>query len=102
MTLRRFGVRLGDFLVVRNWRFVSAEPSVGCWMWFDPSREEPLLRRATPTDSDRVTAGGTLSLLHEMEPTPEVGVVPSEGSDSEEILEGEQKVKWSHICDLPF
>jgi len=90
MTLSRVHVSVvRDLLVVRTWRIVQAEPT-GCFMWFDPSRETPMVR-STPPDGD-LEVRPTPSLGPEKEPSSKGGVIPDEGHGSDGIPEGVQQI----------
>ena len=79
------------FLAIRAWRIVQAPERNGLYMWFDPSLERPLLVKAPP-DSESSQARSQSPPLGFMEHMWEGGVVPDEGSASEEIPEGVQKL----------
>ena len=76
---------------VRSWRILGAEPS-GALMWFDPSREIPMIRSALPPggeDVDGFYEGGALEgTLDQEEGVPRKG--------------GETKTSEDGCDDLPF
>ena len=76
---------------VASWRVQEAEPS-GCTMWFDPTREVPMLRDLPPDQrephQDSEPFGLTMELSEEREvETPEGGAAKMSETDG---------------CDLPF
>ena len=71
-------------MIVRAWRVARAEP-YGLVMWFDPTREIPMIRETTPGEQ----------LLWEgfekgMEPSEDSGVVTPEGGAAPMVDKGSQ------------
>ena len=63
------------------WRICKADPS-GLLMWFDPTREEPLLR-SLPHDSEEPDGWYEGGALHTLELFGEREVEPHSGADAE-------------------
>ena len=73
---------MNDHLLVCAWRVIQAEPS-GCFMWFDPETEIPLLIVKEPETGSRVGEG-------------------CEGDDPEDLFGQNQVQNGSSVDDLPF
>ena len=81
---------LRKFLMVRQWRILDSADANGLLMWFDPSCEKPLLVESTPPTGDEPDLRPLLAEAMDLEGRG--GVRPPEGSDSEEVPGGVQKL----------